>query len=409
MPQLLVTPRLIVDLVPLPKEEFSRRYGVTPEQMLQLTEEGFLVPNVYHFFRDGWRDYANYRSLWQILKHRSTRINALWISAYLDKRHRFSSISTKAASFFETQLPMIESNESKRILNALGGAATSLERIPDICGHQLAYLQTLGKNTCGEIVEEIQNKWETNGSRAEAIRLLKATQGLTVGALTAAFGGRSHLTRPLYDRITEVYGKPLPVRASHSPHDILRQLSARQDLLREAEFCVHVANELDGLRLLPANSHSTSISLTGAFPLGENQFKNFVKTLKRGRVRRGEWGRWADEITEYLRGNGERPDLAAYRDLWREIDSNLKPMPFFPLFLEKISRAFFGLRNVQALGPPTEESVAAQVIFDQLGRGAECLARNLKGRVRVSLWHTSVPRPLCQKWWRIRHKDNRPE
>lgn len=409
LPQLLVTPHLIVDLIPLPKKEFSRRYGVTPEQMLELTEQGFVIPNIYHFYHDGWRDYAPYRSLWPIVNHKATRINALWISAYLDRRHRFSSIKEKATSFFEAQLSRIKSHESKNIVNALGGATSSLERIPSICGHQLAYLQTLGKNTCGDYVGDIQKMWQTDGSRAEAIRLLGAAQDLTVGALTAAFGGRSHLTRPLYDRAIAVFGRPLPVSASHSPHDILRQLGARQDLLREAEFCVEVANELDGLRLLPGTSHSTSSSLVNAFPLGESNFKDFVKTLNRDRVRSGEWGRWADEMTEYLRGKGQRPDLRAYRDLWREIDSNLKPMPFFSDFLEKISRVSFDLRNMETLGPPSKESVVLQVIFDQLGRGAKCLATNLKGRVLVSLWRTSVPRPLCRQWWRIRYKDKRPQ
>lgn len=71
LPQLLVTPRLIVNILPMPTSEFSYRYGVTPTQMRRLADEEFVVPNVYYFLLNGWQAYSKYRSLWPLLEHSS--------------------------------------------------------------------------------------------------------------------------------------------------------------------------------------------------------------------------------------------------------------------------------------------------------------------------------------------------
>jgi hypothetical protein len=331
-----------------------------------------------------------------------------------------------ATEFFRSQISEIGTGESEEILAALSGRTPKLDSVPEICGHRLAYLETLGRqiNGCAEIVEDIREMWKTRGSRIEAIHLLGATQGLLVGALTAAYGGRSHLSRPLYNDMIRVFGRPIGAEPLDTGHDflstvkpsdsaqyLLKKVGARADLLNEAQFLIDVANKLDDLGIHFAGRNvSTPISSerhNDVFPLDKAQFEHFMRTFERERVKRGEWGRWADQVTDYLRQKGKRPDIEEYRDVLEEIETNLKPLPFFPRMLEAISRVFWMGSEIQKVGPPTSESMGLQIVLEQSGRAARLLATRLKGRVYVNLWGCSVPRPLCENWVKIRAEESK--
>lgn len=411
LPQLLLTPKLIVDILPLPESEYIYRYGVSFKQLLSLTEEGFIIPNIYYYYNEGWKEYAHIKKLWPILFHKASRINAEWISGYLDKRHRFSSHKKSLQIFFESELNKISNSEQKRILRATDGAVDKIVRIPEVFGHRMAYLVTLGKSNprMQSVVDRIQELWKSRGSRHKAIKLIQAAQGLTIGALTAAYGGKSYITNLQYERLHEYVSRIVPISPSTTTIDLLNDLERRNDLKEQAEFCLNIANELAGLNLTRFSEGENTIPLLEAFPLDDQQFEEYVKVLKNQSIQSAALSVLVEEIRTDLVNESKSPDVKEYLETIHELESLLKPLPMVPAFLNKLSDISYFLSETftpsssQPQAPETFHiSLLLHFLFTQASGGIKCMANTIDGHEYKSLFASSRNKVLCEQWRNIK-------
>lgn len=405
LPQLLMTPCLIVDILPLPEFEYKRRYGLTIEQLQWLIDGGFVIPNIYYYFDDGWREYSKFEFLWPILLHKFSRINAEWIATFFDKQ-RFSNKKLTAEKFFAEEISKVTNEEVSEILAGMRRAIPSVDRLPAVCGHQLAYLE-VSKDwnfRLAKVLATIRRQWKTSGQRSAAIRLLKAAQGLVIGALTAAYGGRSHMLHPQYDEYQEYAARVIPLKEGTDAIELLRELELRDDLRLQASFCVHIVNELSSLNLLLKEEHERASELGDVFPLNDEDFDKFKNILQKEVIRQGALAMFADEMRSSLIETGVPPDTHAYLSMRDQLTELVKPWPFLPKFLHHISTVSRDVAQLQLSAPPSDLGLALFISFSQFSGVTSFAAEKLEGKEYIALWASSKSRVLCDQWRKIRRQ-----
>ena len=406
LPQLLLTPCLIADLLPLSEKEYESRYGLTFKQFLTLIEEGFIIPNIYYYYNNGWRQYEKYRRLWPILFHGDTRINCEWISAYLDRRFRFSYEKQLAKQFFEKEIRHISRSEEKRIIRAMNKTINSINQVPSVCGHQLAYLQTLGRTNprMEYVTSRISELWKERGKRASAIQLLKAAQGLVVGPLTGAYGGKAHIPSYLYEECLQYAYDIIPIDEHTKYKDLLKNLKYSYQLREQAKFCISIANRLSNLKIKSLDLPEVSPSLRDAFPLSDDRFNVVVDILKHEVVRSAFLSRFSENLRRKIvdEKKVDMPGIKDYFEARKEIEFLIKPFPILPKFLHLLSDVSSGVAKALSFTPPDLDTVLLQVLLKAFSGLLKCKAEQLTSPEYVALFTSSRDRVLCKQWRKIR-------
>lgn len=399
--QLLVTPRLIVNIVPLPPQKFAQRYGVTSAQLHELIAHGFVIPSIYHYYNNGWHDYAKHRHLWPILEHPATRINGKWISAYLDRYFRFSRVREKTQALFQDTLP--SGIDEVGLLKAIGQPEGSMEGLFAKCGQQLAYLETLGikmNPRLDKINQKIKRLWAEAGRQVEAANLLKATKDIVLSDVTAAFGGRYHMTETEYDTIHRYATQVVSLSELTKGQTFLADVEQKTHFRELAEFLL---GEVDRLRGIPLQEEADRKAQRGEGVLEPDEFKSYLHVLHKSVVTEGRLGQFADEIRIHLIGKKSNTNISNYREAISEIELSLRPFPLVGAGLRRISNVTSALSIFNEHNPaPSGEGIAMWISFGIATGFLRGWAEKADNTEYVDLSKWGRERRLCKSWATIR-------
>jgi hypothetical protein len=375
--QLIATPNLIVDVRPLDKREFLATYGVSEEQMTTLASEGYVVPNIYNYKREGWRHYAKREELVRLLAEYG-RTNTEWIAGFLHKFFDFDTIVKRHTQFFEA-LPLT-GMEKQEVLSADHNKADSWDTFAAVAGQRLAYVDTLARSVYPTLVDEIKARFAQGPSRLLAISLLSAAYQLEARDVTASYGGVVPYTE---DQLTAMRGLMTRLSEKNAKH---RTSKMREVLPATAlQFSTDLLNRAKSLRL-PTLVPATSASAT---KLTKADFKTYREVL--ASVRDGRVGRLLREMTLALTSPVDAaPVLAEYRDLARELDGRLRKLG---PFTKAIDRTGCLLTKVDESSPQGEVS---HYFF--IGHSLRILSGALSSRSAPIIFRGGRPRRLYVTW-----------
>lgn len=408
LPQLILTPHLIVDVLPVSPQEFSYRYGVTEEQFRALVDSGFVIPNLYYYYNNGWREYGRRRKLWNIALHDSARINAIWITSYLNTICDFSRHLIDAEEFLRRQLHSFTRHERREVELAMGGHVPSVDGLPRVFGQRLAYLEVLGEDTAAFrlLLDAIRRYWTTPGKRADALRILTPAKALFASRITAAYGGHEHLSQDNHDGIHSA-AFAVATRLSHS-----RGVNAAIDRLEissgrrpEIEFALHILREHTSnlLPRLPVPRHSTQERSQSCCILDNDAFITFMTFLGRDEIRERRLGSFLDAMLLQLLTEGVvSPSVHDFSFLLEDLESRLRSWPHLARLLERVAMLLYTGGGVLSKTPPDEDSVIMTGLLSNLGRAFELTAGKLRQRENCSYFMPRRMRILCSQWRRLR-------
>lgn len=382
-PQLLLTPNLIVDILPMSDAPFRNTYGLTPDQMSSLAEEGFIVPNIYQYRNNGWREYAKYPGIARLLAS-DGRPNTEWITHYLDRQHNFDAARSEATEFFRSI--KLTPSEQKAILSACHGRIQVWESFAPAYGHRLAYLRVLGGGSLDSVFEWIQEAYRDSSRRVSAIRLLHAAQLLNATKTTAAYGGY----------VTDIPEHLADIRASMAN---LRQLTSAKMLAKsrapDSRLAVAVEfAELLASRVLKIRAATPKHDESRKFPyhFSAEQFKSFKRVLRS--IRDGRLGRMIDGMTEALADPNSKlePTLDEYRELALELDGGLLRLGGLAKFLNRVGSSML---KVDEWAPPTDPMLGW---FFWSGITLKTFSGALAEVEAAPLFRVTRHRRLCGHW-----------
>ncbi len=376
--QLLLTPALIVDILPLPSARFVEIYGVDSDQMYALADEGFIIPNIYHYKSDGWRDYLPYPSIVNLLV-RYGRPNAEWITAYLEKAYGFARVEERHTEFFNSV--DLSSAERDEVIAASHNRVNRWERFAPIYGQRLAYIEVLGGETFAEVVQWIQEQYQHRVGRVKAIQVLNASKHLIATETTAAYGGvATYVPDNLKDisaslaMIRELTPRKLkpPIAVPLAAYEFAEELSQRARRVRLPSF---------GMKEHPPTA-----------PLSKAEFRKYKEILRS--LRDGRLGRLVDEMTAAISDQTSdlAPTLDEYRELAIELDSRLRPIAPVAAGLDRLGSFFL---KVDKMEPPQDDFVSWWFF---LGNQVKLTAAALHEVEVTPLFHHGRPRRLYTEW-----------
>lgn len=401
LPQLLVTPCLTVDIVPLPPRQFERRYGVTTDQLIKLVDKGFVIPNIYHFYNNCWHDYAKHRHLWPILDHSETRINGEWISAYLDRYFRFSRARERAEALLRDTVP--SKFDVVKWLQATGQPEGSLEGLFARFSQQLAYLETLGIRMYAGLdkkVDKIKRRWAEPGQQEEALKLLIAAKNILLSDVTAAYGGRYHMTEAEYEHAHQYAIRSLPLSDLKQAMVIFSNFEEKADLHEKSEF---LFSEINRLAEIYPKTNTRDVVSYGA-PLDEAEFREYLSVIDMPVVKEGQLAKFSDEIHSHLLRKKETPNISNYKDAIKELDGSIKRFPSWIKAslsgLSQITCAFGAM--LQHHPQPSLEGVTLWHSFELATGRLRAWAEKTENRDYIDLSVWGRERRLCRSWARIR-------
>lgn len=383
--QLLVTPKLIVDILPLPKPAFVDTYGVDASQMYKLAAEGFIIPNIYHYKNDGWREYLPFQTIAELLSNYG-RPNTEWITRYLNSIHNFQDIERRFSDFFrEITIP---NSEQRAALKAFHCRVDEWERFTSVAGQRLAYIQVLAGPHAINIVEKIQEYYLHPDHRIRALRLLNASKYLLATETTAAFGGCPTDTE---EQITDFRMSVTDLQdLTETDRDQLEnKRSHRSPSQAEIEFAVVVAERCRKVKipLYGEPKHSQTSELSKA------QFRNYMKVLRK--VGDGRLGQLTHKMSvELMDPNiNIEPTLDEYRQMARELNDGLKKLPVVASALNKVGTYLYKAVEQSPLGDGSMESVLLTA-----GTTAHFLAGWVDDIEMIPLFKRKYPRQLYATW-----------
>ncbi len=313
--QLLLTPSLIVDIIPCSAKKFVEYYGMDVTQMRILVERGYIIPNFYHYKNNGWQDYLKFPSVARFLANHG-RSNTKWIQDYLEIRHNFEDIENEKIAFFTRINNEVEDREAKQLIEASHGRIVDWETFAGMYGRRLAYLQTLGGNDLEGVVKWIEDSYQVPHLRVTAIRLLNAAKFSLVSETTAAFGGQYTYDE---DHVKD-FRSSLPYLRQLAPGLKLEDLTLQEGLSSEAlayaQDVIRRLNKVEFPRVLQITEPKTD-------KLAKQAFDDLLILLDRLKREEGPLGRHINNMTEEIMRKGQdlEPTLAAYRKLEAEIES----------------------------------------------------------------------------------------
>ena len=196
----MIQPRLIVDVEAYTKEEFTRRKGLTPQQLTRLASEGFIIPNLYEYDSDSKRNFQNYEKvrddLSHLFEHRNSRLRILSI-----RRKKF--LDSMSDTFSECQAegdgilrPVIQRLSPPQMEKLFRGSTP--EEAMQKAASNWAYIRVLG--AANERVKAWCNQLESDPEYVRQIAdqlpgQLQARKSLVASISTAAFGGTHIIPR----------------------------------------------------------------------------------------------------------------------------------------------------------------------------------------------------------------------
>ena len=383
--QLLLTPKLIVDIWPVPDEQFIKMYGVKHEQMYKLAQKGFLIPNFYHFKADGWRNYIPFSKLAAILADYG-RTNTLWIKEYLETICEFSDKEDEYAKFLNTAPLSITDKEN--LIKITGGRTPNWESFIAAYSQRFAYLDALGGDDLALVVEKI--KWWYNNPENcwIAIKALNATKSLVASKTTAAFGGIYRLQPDHLEDIRIVYKKLrelAPAGAIPPPELNLLPEETRRLVLEVAEKSKYVK---DRLRFTGTVNQTTT--------LNDDEFNSYIELL--GKIKDGRLGNMMDALAQRLvePDSDLDPTIDGLRELLEEIDGQLISLRPFALQLKR----FGNIPTQMPPEPPTD--TPWKPIFMVAGLAVHCVAEFIENAEMAPLLRRKHPLHLYGQWRHIK-------
>lgn len=390
--QLLLTPALIVDILPVPHRQFVEYYGMDATQMLKLAEKGYIIPNFYHFKNNKWRNYAKYPSITKLLANYG-RANTLWIKEYLSVRYDFESIENDKTDFFININNKLGDAEVKQLMEASHGRIEDWASFATVYGQRLAYIHAIGGNKYEGAVKWIEKSFETPGLRVTAITTLNAIKNLIASETTAAYGGQS----------TDVEENVQDFSAS-LPY--LRQLVPASDLagheMRDISPEVH-AYVQDVVRRLAKVEvpEATRIKEGKSDRLGTPAFEQLQELLKKLKKEDGPLGRHINNLTEEIISTGKdlEPTLQSLRKLEAEIESEFWHFRGLRKTLDDLGSTLtrFGVTSPDYSDPHLSMLAWAS------GAGAELLAKFQSAELEmIPIRFRSRPRRLYADWKKVK-------
>ena len=407
LPQLVLTPHLIVDLQPMPTKNYEKWFGVTINQLEILSKEGFITPNIYIFFDEGWKAYYGNSDLHNLLLSDYSRINCEWISSYLNRRYPFTSKKQQAEQFFAKQIPKISKKEERLLMNSILSPVESIDRLPAVYAHKFAYLNTIGRSKnyrLDSVCESIQEKWETTGARIEALKLLEAAHQLVIGAFTANYGGKAHYTRKQFSRFLDFSNNIYPpMQQEKDWKHLSRKIKHDENIEEQVLFCFDTMNQLSSLGIERYESKINERDFSRIFPLTNDQFKEFLRILKKEAIIDGWLSKFSNELLNDLVNRKRSPNLKAFRDIKNEVDSLLKPLPFIPDLLTFISDSLSITADSLSKIPPKEPiDTTLNLLFYKSSGALKMWAEQLKSKDYIPIFASSRNKSLCGQWKRIK-------
>ena len=374
--QLLVTPRLIVDIHPLSPGKFAAYYGVDAAQLTKLAYMGFVVPNFYHYKSEGWQDYLEYPPLVDLLAEFG-RVNSEWITRYLSEVTDYRNAERRCSTFFREV--RVSESDRESVLNATHRAVTHWDRFPEVYGQRLAYIEVLGGEKLKPVVSAIKDWYRDPGRRIDAVKVLCAAKALIATEVTAAYGGvvtDSEQTlsdvRQAIDTLEDLLGKR-------------PRLTARR--VRRSE--IHFAEELIAktkrvkLHRFGESPPRRKVALTSA------EFKKFIKVL--GKVKDGRLGELMDAMSMSLDPTNQADlSLDEYREVARELDEDLRWLAPVAVGLDRIGNS---LMILDESSPRTDD-----FWWTLLGPNVKVFAARLHGHEMTPLVRRRHPRRLYVRW-----------
>ncbi len=303
LPQLLLTPALIVDMYDDNERDFVSRFGVTTAQFRMLAEEQFVVPMIYLSKGDAWRRYAKHAEVAGIIAAHGRPHNDI-VQFYLQKKYRFSEQYEKQTAFFRT-VPLTPEDIDAVIKSTHGSLRRDEEaKIPEYLGQRLAYIASLGDASVQSAVLTVRDMYATPGLRASALALLNGAKTLVATKVTAAFGGRVAISGPQLDDIDEA------ILACSLPE-------AHSDRVSEPEFA-YASTLLDR-----SNEIRPSDGSRIRWPLSDDEFASFLKVVRE--CRDGAVARLLLSLQSLLDGTSHDRSLRNYLEREREVEDRLHP------------------------------------------------------------------------------------
>lgn len=313
--QLLLVPNLIVNIHPLPQREFITTYGVDIDQMNQLADEEFIIPNIYNYINNEWRQYLKYPRIADLLS-KYGRANYEWIGQYLEAHYGFKEKKRKYINFFQENI--VTNSDIKRINEIAYGNIQSKDQFAKVYGQRLAYIDVLGDGKSALVLDFIKDlykekKWRF---RSQAIKVLNGSKNWVATETTAAFGGQAINSE---EDITEIR-MALSVWEQLAPGYDPKSPKTSPVALRGVEAYVpDVIRRIGAIEFPPARD----VGKRKFDKLSDTQFIQFKKLLHKLKEMNGPLGRYLDKATEQLAGptGDAAPSLEDLRKLEAEIDS----------------------------------------------------------------------------------------
>lgn len=186
--QLLVTPKLILDIRPMDSRSFKKMYGITFGQLNILSKRGFIIPHIYIYKDRQYREYAKYPLLCSTLS-KFGRPNDEWIRQFLEKKYCFNDHLEKSVTLINKS--QIRSNFDI-MRQFLRKDIQNFEMFCHVYGQRLAYLSTIGREYSPDIGEHILDGLKQPSQIENTLYLFNTAKELVASHTTASFGGFVH-------------------------------------------------------------------------------------------------------------------------------------------------------------------------------------------------------------------------
>lgn len=390
IPQLLGTPHLIVDILPIPSREFVHRYGLTLHQMSELAERGHIIPNIYHYKGGAWKEYGKYPAVTKLLIQYG-RPNNEWITSYLECKYHFSrSEQEHTQDLLDLRLTK---RQQGRAIDATHGRLSTWQAFCSVYGQRLAYIDVLGGDTHKNTVLWIKRNIRNPALCKEAVKVLNASKRLIASETTAAFGGKLIHTPTDLLEIKEA----LPILTQLDP-----KTYSGFARLRRAEFeskpMVDARRYLQSVvdriaKRVPAARES--ISAIGE--LDAPQFASYLRALEA--VKDGRVGALVDRMTTSLLCSERGFELAfsEYLELERELNDSLKALAPVGSVLQQIG-SFLLRVDDQTPDEALPEKIKLGIV--SLGATFVLVGAALKNKEILPFWRLWGRRSvqLCGSW-----------
>jgi hypothetical protein len=297
--QLMVEPCLIVDIHPDPSpEEFQARHDLTICQMQELAVAGYVIPNVYSYLNEGWKEYGPLSHLHPLLK--LARINTIWQGEILDLSRAEKDYD--AVGKLRSAWRGLSSSTQESVLMAVEKrVGRNPESFFAAYGQRLLYAKELAPKEYFRGVEEKLS----GGAIIDAVNELDPVKTIFVSPLTAAFGGRHTLSPEDSEELVAQLGRPV---ADQQLLDLLERRHTRG--LGEALLAM-------------ARAGADAVEIEGDLNLerlDNNQFSLLKNSLETEFVRSRRFAELADGLCE----STPLPHARAYLDSLCEMEERLR-------------------------------------------------------------------------------------